>query len=82
MSLAKALEAQRAAKQQGPRCSMCILLAGLPKPERDALNNALADKRYTTAAISRALMSEGHNLNATTVGRHRNKECKGYVPVE
>lgn len=76
MSLSDALKYE-ASRKPGPRCSICILIPTLDKPEAAALVAALDDGAVTSSAISRALNSEGHEIRAETVRRHRAKECAG-----
>lgn len=76
MSLSDALKAE-SSKRPGPRCTVCIVSASLPKSDADALNSAMADLAVTSSAIARALQSEGHEVRAETVRRHRHKECSG-----
>lgn len=76
MALKDALAAE-AAKKPGPRCTVCLLSASLPKADRDALTAALDNLAITSAAISRALLSEGHTVRSETIRRHRARECSG-----
>lgn len=76
MSLSNALEANRAILK-GPRCTVCTLMASLSSDDLAALEAAMADTAYTSAAISRALKAEGHQIAPITVGRHRKKDCRG-----
>jgi len=76
MSLADALE-REAVTSKGPRCAMCQLVDELPEADRAVLVTALADHRYTGAAITRALRAEGHQIAAPTVTRHRKGDCLG-----
>lgn len=80
MSLSSSLMAHKSVKR-GPKCTVCLLLVDLPKADAEALKSALADPTFTTVGISRALKSEGHDIRPTTVGRHRNGECKGNESV-
>lgn len=64
--------------QQGPRCTVCITLETMPAEERDALNDALGDKRIQHAALARILAKWGYNnLRADAISRHRKGECRG-----
>lgn len=76
MSLATALEAEKAAARKGPPCGMSVLLAKLDKADHATLEAYLADREgVTTAVIHRALIREGHQLGKTTIERHRRGEC-------
>jgi hypothetical protein len=76
MSLVKALKDQKVTRK-GPRCFICQLLDDLPKEDSDALVAALDDGTYTSAAIGRAIRSEGYTINDVTVIRHRKRDCAG-----
>lgn len=74
MSLADSL-AREAVTTKGPRCSICQLVDSLEPSDQDTLLAAFADTRFTSAAITRALRSEGHPVSAHTITRHRKGEC-------
>lgn len=74
MALSDAL-AIEAVTRRGPPCTVSLLLADLGKDDHAALVDALAHPTLTTAAISRALLREGHRINAATLQRHRKGEC-------
>lgn len=76
MSLADSLEANKPTSK-GPRCTVHILMEQLTPADRKALQAALNDASFTTAAICRALRAEGHDFGYTTMARHRKGECKG-----
>ena len=76
MSLVNALKEQKATRK-GPRCLVCSLLENIPKDEAEALAAALADSTYTSAAIGRAIRSEGYSINDVSVLRHRKRDCSG-----
>lgn len=75
MALADAIKAEVVARKW-PTCTIAALLSTLDKADAKALSSALADPRVTGAAISRALVREGHRVSAETVMRHRNEECR------
>jgi hypothetical protein len=76
MSLRQSLEAEHAASRKGPLCGMAVVYSKLDDDDRAALDSYLADREgVTTAAISRALTSEGHRVGKNTVERHRRGEC-------
>ena len=74
MALSDALKAETI-KKPGPVCTVCILLTTLAKDDAGALSSALSDFAVTSAAISRALLSEGHRVAANTLSRHRRGDC-------
>jgi len=76
MSLSEALKIE-ASRKHGPRCTLCILISGLPEGDAKALQAALSDGGVTSSAIARALASEGHDIRPETVRRHRARECAG-----
>ena len=76
MSLRDALLTEKAASRKGPLCGMAIVYAKLTDDDREALDAFVADRdNVTTAAITRALISEGHRIGKNTVERHRRGEC-------
>jgi len=74
VALSDALKAE-ALKRPGPLCTVCILITTLTKSDVEALDAAMADLAVTSSAIARALQSEGHEVRAETVRRHRAKQC-------
>ena len=74
MALSDAIKAE-AARKPGPRCSTCLLISTLDADDQAALEAAFADPAVTTAAIARALSTEGHRVNPTNLQRHRQREC-------
>lgn len=76
MALSDALKFETS-KRPGPRCTLCVARASLPKSDQTALDGALTDLSVTSAAIARALVSEGHDIRSETVRRHRSHECSG-----
>lgn len=80
MGLADALRSEQdRGIQKGPRCSVCALYLTLDAADASALDEAMLDKAVATSVIARALKSEGHQIGASTLGRHRNGECRGAV---
>lgn len=77
MTLKAALAAEQAKSRRGPRCTLCEFVDSLTGDDLTALKAALADDAYTSAAIARALRSEGHGFAQSTVMRHRKGECAG-----
>lgn len=76
MTLAAALQHQREQGiRKGPDCRVCVIVRLLDKDDAVALNEAMADPKMTTSAITRALKAEGHEVSQTSVGRHRKGEC-------
>jgi len=71
-SLAAALAAQKPVR--GATCSMKPLLADLDDIDRQALINAMNSSMAGTD-ISRALISQGHDISPTVIQRHRKGEC-------
>lgn len=74
MGLKESLEANKGSLK-GPRCTVCTLIQKLDKSDSAALVAALEDETFTHAAIYRALQAEGHRISATTVQRHRTRNC-------
>lgn len=59
----------------GPRCTVAIALATLPRDVVADLRAAMADAAVTSSGISRALAKLGHSLSPYTLQRHRRGEC-------
>ena len=57
-------------------CKMGDILASLDDLDRDALSDALADKRVPSAGIASALRTNGHSVSENVVGHHRKGKCK------
>jgi len=74
MNLAEALSSEFKTNY-GPKCSTCVLIAGLDKDDAAALEAAFADGNFTSAAIGRALRAQGHSIHAAALMRHRKGEC-------
>ncbi len=76
MSLRQTLEAEKAASRKGPLCGVAVVESRLDPDDLAALREFLADRdNVTTAAITRALASDGHRIGKNTVERHRRGEC-------
>ena len=75
MNLADALNTEFRANHK-PKCSTCILLTSLDKADAAALQTALADPKFTGAAIARALRSQNHIVGQANLMRHRRGECQ------
>lgn len=76
MSLAAALEAEKAASRKGPLCGIAKVQATLDPADLKALDGYLADRDgITSAVIYRALRAEGHTVGKNTIERHRKGEC-------
>lgn len=65
------------AKRTSLICTVCSMLAKLTDEERAALNAIMADPNVQGAAISRVLLSNGIDIKAGVLQRHRRKECAG-----
>lgn len=60
----------------GAKCRTCELLESLPDNEREALQSALADPRFSNAGLAKILRDEGYQMADSTVRRHRRGECR------
>jgi hypothetical protein len=74
MSLRDQIHAESTIKN-GPTCSVAVLLSDLHDDDRQALAEALDDKRIAGTAIERALLKEGHRMAAHNIQRHRRGAC-------
>ncbi len=74
MALSDALQ-HEISKRPGPTCTVCILIPTLPASDQSALEAAMTDLAVTASAIARALQSEGHDVSAETLRRHRSQRC-------
>lgn len=65
------------ASKPGPRCTVCITLAQLPKPDAEQLEAWLADPAITLKAINKAVQDDPDtpNLGYTAIQRHVRGEC-------
>lgn len=75
MSLSKRI-AEYKPPRLGGECRTCVLIRDLPPKESEALQQALADPRFSNNALSKILKAEGYQIADTTVRRHRKGECK------
>lgn len=71
-----ALLAQQQEARKGPECSISALLKTLDADTRADVRQALDDPTLQHTQIMRALTAIGHDIGATTIGRHRAGECK------
>jgi hypothetical protein len=74
LSLADALKAAKP-NRGGPSCHLCDIFADLPKDDRDALTEALNDRRMAATMITKALTDSGYDIGVGSVRRHRRGEC-------
>lgn len=56
-------------------CGYLIVLIKLSAGEQADLRTAIADPDIACSAIERALRQRGHTVSATTLRRHRRKDC-------
>lgn len=75
MSLADVAKQGPSRTEKGPTCSICQLVASLPKPESAALSQMLADPEWRYSAIQSALLDEGHTAHDGTISRHVRGQC-------
>lgn len=78
MALAARL-AETRPNRSGARCSVCRLLAELPKAEAETLKKALDGDVYQSRQIAEALQAEGYPVSKNTLARHRRGDCLGSV---
>lgn len=64
------------AVNKGPTCGLGLLLSSLDPDERSALEEALANPLWRHASIEEALRAEDHQIDASTISRHRRGMCK------
>jgi len=60
-------------------CSVCVLVASLPKAEATLLNERFEDKHVSHTALSAVLKANGHQISDSVIGRHRRKVCAGVL---
>lgn len=60
-------------------CSVCSLIASLPKAEATLLQERFDDKHVSHIALSAVLKANGHQISESVVGRHRRKVCAGAI---
>lgn len=73
-SLADALKAARPNKG-GPSCHLCETINELSKDDKQALDDALNDRRMAATMIAKALTDSGYDIGVGSVRRHRRGEC-------
>lgn len=75
MSLADALAQAKAEPLSGFRCGVYRILGNLGE-DAHVLRTYLADPSVPGSVIARVLKAHGHEIEATTIQRHRKHECK------
>lgn len=58
-----------------PKCTVRLLIEGMPADDAADLTNALADPLITCAAMERALTKLGYDVKQQTLNRHRKGAC-------
>ena len=56
-------------------CGFKTVFDSLGKPDQVDLNTAIADMGIACSAIERALRQRGYTVSASTMRRHRRKDC-------
>lgn len=73
-NLAAALQA--ATLTNGPKCAIAMVMPQLDDADRELLSAWLAHESDPPhAVVARALKSEGHEVGAGAVSRHRKGDC-------
>lgn len=62
-------------ERQGPKCITGQVLSKLSDDERREVIEALQNPDIPGSAITRALKVWGHDIGASSIYRHRRKEC-------
>ena len=75
--MAFADKARARAQRPGTPCSVCAVLAAVPKKLRDEINDALADRTIDARAIHAELADRGLHCSYQQLGRHRRGDCSG-----
>lgn len=75
MTLADALAAEEAAHSKGPACTVALILDQLDPADRAVLVEWLANPVKRHSWIAEALRKNGHQVQESTIGRHRNRKC-------
>lgn len=73
MSLADDLATPAASR--GPLCSVNVILSELTPELRTLVEDRIANQRYTSTQIAKALSNNGHPIGDTSIQRHRRQEC-------
>lgn len=60
----------------GTRCSITVALDQLDDATRTEAETALADPTVQHVQLEAAFKAIGHDLGASSIGRHRNRQCK------
>jgi len=75
VTLADDLVAVEAAFVKGPPCSVALILDKLDPDDRAALEAWLDNPLKRHSLIAAALKKNGHPIQDSTIGRHRNGKC-------
>lgn len=73
-------ELAAATRPPGHRCQLSKALAEMPEEEEAEFRDAIAGDDWSAAAVSRVLISHGHQITAPQVLRHRNNICRACGP--
>ena len=74
-SLLDEIERLTARKADQRSCSIKEILLSLGDKDRADLQLALDNPNFTHAIIREVLVERGHSLSASTVSRHRRRQC-------
>lgn len=69
-------EVAGAGKAPGGRCMVADMLEGLDDDLAAEVRQVIADPRYATSAIVRALKARGLQASEPSMGRHRREACR------
>lgn len=77
MSFQDDLDAELAAIRKGPPCSIAEILDAMTAENREKFTRSLEApvSQIPHVVIVRALARGGHQVKASTVSRHRHREC-------
>lgn len=75
MSLSEKFAAAQAEKSSKIRCAVALTREEMGEEDRAHFDAALTNLALSGALVSSVLKSEGYDLSAFSVRRHRRKEC-------
>lgn len=58
------------------KCGVCVTIATLSAEDQEVITEAFNNPCIKSADLRRIFFAEGYEFAASTVSRHRRKECK------
>lgn len=61
------------------KCSVCMLLLGLPNKERNLLQSRFENKKISHTTLHKVLKNNDIHISDSVIGRHRRGVCAGVI---